>query len=143
MTYSLYSIPVTIDVIAEDREQAENLICDILDRAFIYGVGYKEAEIQRTQTAADVARVFDFEIREVKEMIWEDVMGEQLTYDGSEECLSMLRDRDLFISNDGHLCEMCSLTACRDYGAISIGDKILITGDFREIYVSRKGVKND
>lgn len=75
-------------------------------------------------------------------MIWEDVRGEQLTYDGSEECLSMLRERDLFISN-GHLCEMCSLTACKDYGAISIGDKILIAGDFREIYVSRKGVKND
>lgn len=67
MTYSLYSVPVTIDVIAEDREQAENLICDILDCAFIYGVGKAEAECQRTQTATDVARVFDFDIKEAKE----------------------------------------------------------------------------
>lgn len=67
MTYSLYSVPVTIDVIAKDKEEAENLICDILDCAFIYGVGHKESEIQRTQTATDVARVFDFDIKEAKE----------------------------------------------------------------------------
>ena len=105
----------------------------------------KEYERLEKERIDEVMRLHDELFSQKKEgedrMIWEDVMGEQLTYDGSEECLSMLRDRDLFISNDGHLCEMCSLTACRDYGAISIGDKILIAGDFREIYVSRKGVK--
>lgn len=75
-------------------------------------------------------------------MIWEDIVGEVLTYDGTKECESMLLDRDLFIWN-GHLCEAYSLHGYKDYGAISIGDRILIAGDFRDIYVSRKGEKNE
>lgn len=65
-------------------------------------------------------------------MIWQNVEGEMLTYDGSKEAVSMLADRDLYISHHpkgDHICEMCSLDICVDWGPIVVGDKVLLLDD--------------
>ena len=65
--YDVYRLTVTVDVIAKDRVSAENLICDIMDQAFVYGVGLKEYAEQARQCPTDVNRIFDYEIVEGKE----------------------------------------------------------------------------
>ena len=62
--YEIYTIPLTIDVIAKNEDSAKETICEILDKAFIYGVGLKEYEIQRRQYSADVNRIFDYDFEE-------------------------------------------------------------------------------
>ena len=57
-------------------------------------------------------------------MIWEEIRGEMLTYNGAES-EDLLRDRDMYVQ-DGHLREMVSLDDCIDYGPIKIGDKVLL-----------------
>jgi len=70
-------------------------------------------------------------------MIWRDVNGEMLTYDGTEECESMLLDRDLFTSK-GHLCEAFSLHEYEDHGPINVGDRVLILHDLDEVVILRR-----
>lgn len=57
-------------------------------------------------------------------MIWEEIRGEVLTYNGAES-EDLLRDRDMYVQ-DGHLREMVSLDDCIDYGTIEIGDKVFL-----------------
>lgn len=70
-------------------------------------------------------------------MIWQDVKGEMLTYDGTEDCESMLLDRDLFTWK-GHLCEGYSLHGYEDHGPINVGDTVLILHNLDEIVILRR-----
>lgn len=55
---------------------------------------------------------------------------EYIVYDGTEECDKELLKKDLYVQ-DGHLCEMISLNACEDYGAIEVGDTIMLDDDVK------------
>jgi len=66
---TLYSIPVTIDVVANSRDEAEDLVCDILDKAFIYGCGLSECTAQDRPFGIETARVFDYDIKEDDERV--------------------------------------------------------------------------
>lgn len=65
MTYQSYKIKTEIEVIAGSRTEAENLVCEILDQAFIYGLGlYEETVMAKQYSPVDVTRVFDYDIEE-------------------------------------------------------------------------------
>lgn len=61
---TLHKIDMTVEVIAESREDAENYMCKILDTAFVYGVGQSEHTAQDRPAGTDVTRVFDYHIKE-------------------------------------------------------------------------------
>ena len=67
LKHGMYKLTVVVDVIAENRGSAENLVCKILDQAFVYGVGLQEYAEQARQCPTDVNRIFDYEIVEGKE----------------------------------------------------------------------------
>lgn len=70
-------------------------------------------------------------------MIWEEIKGEILTYNGAES-EDLLRNRDMYVQ-DGHLREMVSLDDCIDYGPIELGDKVFLYSDQTYIlHVNRK-----
>lgn len=70
-------------------------------------------------------------------MIWEEIRGEILTYNGAES-EDLLLDRDMYVQ-DGHLREMVSLDDCIDYGPIELGDKVfLYSGQTYILKVNRK-----
>lgn len=63
---------------------------------------------------------------------------EYLIYDGSELCMDMLRDKDLFIrKEDGKeiLSEMFYLTESKEIGEISVGD--MIVSVFDKFYITK------
>ena len=63
MTYQSYKIKTEIEVIAGSRTEAETFVCDILDKAFIYGLGEYEAKVMAKQySPVDVTRVFDYDV---------------------------------------------------------------------------------
>lgn len=63
---------------------------------------------------------------------------EYLIYDGSELCMDMLKDKDLFVRKvDGKeiLSEMFSLTESKEIGEISVGD--MIVSVFDKFYITK------
>ena len=64
-----------------------------------------------------------FRVREVKRC-------EYIVYDGTEKCDKELLKKDLYVQ-DGRLREMISLNACEDYGAIEVGDTIMLDDDVK------------
>ena len=54
-----YKIPIEIEVIAGSKEDAEDLVCRILDQAFIYGCGLHECG-EEDKFGILVTRVFDY-----------------------------------------------------------------------------------
>lgn len=62
---TIYSIPMTVEVIAESEEEATDLLCSIFDKMFIYGCGLSECTAQDRKPGTEVARVFDYEFKEM------------------------------------------------------------------------------
>ena len=63
---TIYKIPVEIKVIADTKDQAEDLICDILDKASIYGIGLSHCADHWKPYQHEI-RIFDYSFMEEKE----------------------------------------------------------------------------
>ena len=58
---TVYHVKVDIEVIAESLTEAEDYVCDILDKASVYGIGLSYVTQQDREPGKDVTRIFDYD----------------------------------------------------------------------------------
>lgn len=64
---TLYKIPIELEVIADNENDADAYVCMILDMAFTYGLGLCECASQNMESPNDVTRLFDYSFIEEEE----------------------------------------------------------------------------